>query len=47
MRDGWLIIDIKENIVTEKDEIIIMFKYFLKQRLITESEYKMSIEMIK
>jgi len=42
-----IIIDILENIISEKEEIIIMFKYLLKQKLITESEYKMSIEKIK
>jgi len=36
-----------ENIVTEKEEIIIMFKYLFNKKLISESEYEMSIEKIK
>jgi len=40
-------IDMIENIVTEKEEIIIMFKYLFNKKLISESEYEMSIEKIK
>ena len=46
-KKGVINIDMIENIVTEREEIIIMFKYLLKQNLITESEYKISIEKIK